>query len=151
MKVNIESIPIEGYDLTLGPTDHWFVELLTRIFENKFSDPLGKITLNRLEDLVTFFGRVDFVVTRECDRCLNSFQKSHHFEFKMNLLPQVDDDINLGSYKDHSINLDDLIYENLILELPISILCKTTCKGLCIKCGYDLNLSPCPLHIVSID
>ena len=146
MKVNIESIPPEGCHLTLGPTEGWFVQILSSIFGNKFSDPSGKVTLNRLEDLVTFFAQVNVVVSYECDRGLNSFHKPYHFEFKMNLLPQIDDDIDFASYQDHCINLDHLIHESLILELPISILCNPECKGLCMQCGHDLNLSPCPLH-----
>ncbi|MFH1756381.1 MAG: DUF177 domain-containing protein [Candidatus Latescibacterota bacterium] len=35
------------------------------------------------------------------------------------------------------------IYENLIINIPIRILCDEGCKGLCPDCGADLNSNPC--------
>jgi len=41
------------------------------------------------------------------------------------------------------MNLGELVRENIILNLPISHICDEDCKGLCNKCGADLNLGDC--------
>jgi uncharacterized protein len=48
-------------------------------------------------------------------------------------------------------NLEDLIQENIISSLPYKILCSEKCKGLCIKCGQNLNLKECNCKAEEID
>ena len=42
-----------------------------------------------------------------------------------------------------SIDLTDAIRDALTLELPLRVLCKEDCKGLCPKCGVNLNTGSC--------
>jgi uncharacterized protein len=41
------------------------------------------------------------------------------------------------------ISLDQYIYENLVINIPMRILCDDGCKGLCPNCGADLNTDTC--------
>ena len=41
------------------------------------------------------------------------------------------------------IILDDMIMDNLRLNLPVRFLCKEECKGVCTKCGKNLNDEEC--------
>lgn len=41
------------------------------------------------------------------------------------------------------INLAPLIREFMHLEIPISPICRTDCRGLCLECGANLNITPC--------
>lgn len=41
------------------------------------------------------------------------------------------------------ITLDQYIYENLVINIPMRILCNEQCRGLCPECGADLNIEPC--------
>ena len=41
------------------------------------------------------------------------------------------------------IDLEPLIREYAILDIPISPLCKTDCRGLCLECGQNLNQYEC--------
>ncbi|MBI4720791.1 MAG: DUF177 domain-containing protein [Chitinivibrionia bacterium] len=43
----------------------------------------------------------------------------------------------------HELSLDAHIYENLIVSIPMQILCRDDCKGLCTECGVNLNLETC--------
>jgi uncharacterized protein len=45
--------------------------------------------------------------------------------------------------EDAQIDIQPLIREYALLEIPISPLCKPDCKGLCPVCGQDLNLRDC--------
>ena len=41
------------------------------------------------------------------------------------------------------INLAPLLREFMLLEIPISPICRTDCRGLCLECGTNLNITPC--------
>ena len=41
--------------------------------------------------------------------------------------------------EDGNVDLDPLVREYLLLEVPIRPLCRPDCKGLCIECGEDLT------------
>ena len=45
--------------------------------------------------------------------------------------------------KDGFIDADDTLIEQILLELPLKHLCREDCKGLCPKCGADLNTTQC--------
>ena len=52
-------------------------------------------------------------------------------------------DSNLLVPEDGNIDLEWLVREYLLVEVPISPLCKPDCKGLCSVCGENLNLNVC--------
>jgi len=49
------------------------------------------------------------------------------------------------------LELTDLIRENIISSLPYKILCSEECKGLCMKCGQNLNIQQCNCENREID
>ncbi|MGE5308255.1 MAG: YceD family protein [Deltaproteobacteria bacterium] len=69
-----------------------------------------------------------------CSRCANAFVKD--IDKKMDL----DYAVEPGQ---HELDLDPEIREELILGIPIKNLCKPDCKGLCIRCGENLNEGRC--------
>ncbi len=69
-----------------------------------------------------------------CSRCSRAFTKPLRLEY--NFLYPVD-------LSKRVIILDDDIREELILNYPQKNLCKEDCKGLCSKCGADLNEGVC--------
>ena len=44
------------------------------------------------------------------------------------------------------IDIDAVLVEQLSLDMPIQPVCKAACKGLCPKCGRDLNQGECGCH-----
>jgi len=61
------------------------------------------------------------------------------------------EDLEYGYYQDDVIDLDNLIFEQVMLQIPIKILCTDTCKGLCPHCGMNLNTASCSCHAEFID
>ena len=51
---------------------------------------------------------------------------------------------------DANIDFEPLVWEYLTLEIPINLVCKQDCKGLCIVCGENQNLKTCA-HDVDMD
>lgn len=87
----------------------------------------------------------------ECVRCLESFLQPIGAEFSELYAFKARDvtDSGLILPEDGNIDLAPLLREYLLLEIPISPLCKPDCKGLCIECGANLNHSLCE-HQISV-
>jgi uncharacterized protein len=49
----------------------------------------------------------------------------------------------IGYYQEGSLVLEDVLREQVLLSLPARTLCREDCKGLCPRCGRDLNSEPC--------
>lgn len=116
-----ENIPAAGLDLGLGT-----VEL---------KEPLRiKAQVHRITNAVSVDLWLNAVMSSACSRCLNEF------------------DINIGKKiklgypvdrPDQVIDLNPDIREEIILDSPMKPLCRPDCKGLCPKCGKNLNESKC--------
>jgi uncharacterized protein len=53
------------------------------------------------------------------------------------------DEIDAEPFDGKTIDLDPVVREQVLLALPVTVLCKDDCKGLCPKCGEDLNEQDC--------
>lgn len=86
---------------------------------------------------------VDFILTLECDRCTEDFElpRTELFLHKLN-----DSESELGDLIKPDINgrleLDPIIWDDMMFCVPQRHLCREDCKGLCINCGGNLN-GPC--------
>lgn len=80
-----------------------------------------------------------------CDRCLREFDKDYASRFHHMLvvsLPDEGDDDYIEA-PDYMLDTDALLRDDILLELPSKFLCKDSCKGLCPKCGKNLNEGKC--------
>ncbi len=81
----------------------------------------------------------------ECVRCLDEYEQNLHVQFTE--LYAFDrrsvTDSGLLVPEDAHIDLQPLVREYALLELPIKPLCRETCKGLCSVCGQNLNEKDC--------
>lgn len=81
----------------------------------------------------------------ECVRCLNAFGHPLHwtmtelYAFKRRSISES----GLLLPEDAHIDLQPLLREYALLEVPINPICKPDCKGLCPVCGKDLNQIDC--------
>lgn len=83
------------------------------------------------------------VVTR-CSRCLEEVRFPISAKLDAEFTRQPDpEDPDQYVFEASSIDLTDAIRDALTLELPLRVLCKEDCKGLCPKCGVNLNTGSC--------
>jgi uncharacterized protein len=127
------------------------------------------VHLERVGTRVLVKGQVDLKVRSACKRCLTSVVTDVEVPFELNLVrpktrtEQEDEELtaedqvmdeggkasfNMGEvdtepFDGHRIQLDPLLREQILLALPMDVLCKAECKGLCAVCGADLNLKAC--------
>jgi uncharacterized protein len=59
------------------------------------------------------------------------------------------DETEIGYYEDSGLLLEDVVREQVLLSLPTRTLCKEDCKGLCPRCGQNLNLESCNCNPIS--
>lgn len=87
-----------------------------------------------------------------CDRCLGDARKKIEGSFEIiytdlkSKREEYDNDTEVRLIEVHKANeivLDKDICDTLLLEIPIKVLCKEDCKGLCATCGADLNEALC--------
>lgn len=92
-------------------------------------------------------GNGNFVLSSVCDRCLKpvTFEVPISFEYTVNKPDGYhEDNEDTESFVDgYELDAKALINNELIMSLPMKVLCKDTCKGLCPVCGKDRNEGEC--------
>lgn len=78
----------------------------------------------------------------ECRRCLRPVEGEVEAEFRELFEPRPTEGDTWPLQGDR-IDLGPLAREALALALPLAPLCRTSCAGLCGRCGEDLNEGPC--------
>ena len=90
--------------------------------------------------------RLSAVLSLVCDRCAKAYQREKTVEYETLLAFELengeDGDIVLLD-GDGTLELDELMQEEFLLEMDTKNLCSQDCKGLCPGCGVDLNLEKC--------
>jgi uncharacterized protein len=85
------------------------------------------------------------MINLECVRCLLEFQQTLNIEFTelYAFSQRYATDSGLIMPETGIIDLTPVLREYVLLEIPISPLCRPDCKGLCPVCGSNLNESTC--------
>lgn len=98
---------------------------------------------------------VKSVLSLRCDRCLKAVERDLDKSFEHILVRELsnegDEEYEYIVCEDGTLDLAELVRSDLMLELPTKVLCKEDCKGLCPKCGKDLNLGSCGCTTKDID
>lgn len=110
---------------------------------------------SRKGEEVRLRGEIRTEVELLCDRCLAPARTPLAVEFDTSFIPReveaakeenvelAAEDLILSAYDDDAVDLDELVREQIMLAIPSRRLCKEDCKGLCLKCGTDLNAGHC--------
>jgi uncharacterized protein len=85
------------------------------------------------------------LINLECVRCLTSFQQTLNIDFTelYAFSKRYITDSGLIMPETGIIDLNPVLRDYILLEIPISPLCRPDCKGLCPICGNNLNESTC--------
>lgn len=95
--------------------------------------------------IVTVKGKISFVLELCCDRCATDVKLPFEVDMDHGLVSSLNDEEN-DDYiliEDMKLDIAELTSEDIYLALPAKILCSEDCKGVCAKCGADLNEGPC--------
>ena len=80
-----------------------------------------------------------------CDRCGKEFKKAKNVSFACMLAEELQNEDNdeIVLLEDGVVDVGELARTAFILDMDTKTLCSEDCKGLCPRCGADLNLGPC--------
>lgn len=80
-----------------------------------------------------------------CDRCGREFMRKKDVPFACMLAEELQNEDNdeIVLLEDGMVDVGDLARTAFILDMDTKTLCSEDCKGLCPRCGADLNLGPC--------
>lgn len=93
-------------------------------------------------------GTVGTTLHGVCDRCaadvVRRVEYPLHAVFANELAnDDGEEDIWLFLLENGCADLDDVVTTAFVLSMDSKLLCKDDCKGLCCRCGKDLNDGPC--------
>lgn len=112
------------------------------------------VRISRAVDKFLLDGGLYGGLSVRCDRCLEPFDLNLNAEFHVYLVAQapvhdeedlelLDEEMDVGFIRGETIDLDDVIREQIFLSVPMKCVCRTTCRGLCPQCGANLNVASC--------
>lgn len=103
--------------------------------------------------------RIEGTLGLECTRCLADFRHPLDREFQLLVVPTVTDAgdglvfdaldeedpqaVDLFPLEGKTLDLAEMIREQIDLDLPLKVVCQESCRGLCARCGADLNRAEC--------
>jgi len=99
-------------------------------------------------DSVIIEGSINGNLITACSRCLeefvNTIDTSFIYMFRdRKSFTEDDKDSDVIMFENNEIDLEPLLKETIILELPMKPLCADDCRGLCPACGVNLNKEGC--------
>ena len=103
--------------------------------------------------IVTLSVECDCEYTAPCDRCGQETVKHYNVPIERVLVSQLENDENdeIILVQDFKLDLYELVYTEVVLAMPSKHLCTKDCKGLCFKCGKNLNDGPCGCATKEVD
>lgn len=126
-------------------------------FEGKFT---GKLTFIRLKDEISALLNNCKIETKfVCTRCLKDFtepveipEAEREFFLEPPELKSDDlDDLLYINRKPMTIDLGEMVRQEIILHFPLIPVCSSSCKGLCPVCGRDRNKVKCKCKILTLE
>lgn len=115
-------------------------------FDGKFFKAEKSLMLN---------ATITYKYSEVCARCLEEFENNVTTNFSAIIVDEINEDYEAADIeiliKDGCIDLEDSIKQIVYLSMPMKALCKDDCKGICPKCGKNLNTGKCDCNDFVID
>jgi uncharacterized protein len=115
------------------------------------------IELSKFQDQIILNSETKIKAVIICDRCSEEYNQGIKSEYKMVYLLRGTEEENesidvvyLNADAD-KINIKDDVRDYALLAIPMKKLCTEDCKGLCYKCGKNLNEVACDCNENEID
>ena len=134
----------EGYEQQL----HYMLDLSSTDVDGvfPFTSPVAvTATARNRTGLITLTLDCAYDYTRSCDRCGDEFCVKEQKRFAHGLVQTLVDEGNDDYIEapDFTVELDEIVITDILLDLPQKNLCQEDCKGLCPQCGQNLNRGSC--------
>ncbi|MGV8146505.1 MAG: YceD family protein [Alkaliphilus sp.] len=141
MAVNNNQVDLE-YQIDVEPINYYGDKII-------ISEPASLCGKLYYMDGKTF---MDCIISAElqvnCSRCLKSFNYNLSTKLSVELIEKLDescieDGDDIIFYEDDNIDLNKIVKEQIIMSIPMKLLCHENCKGICVQCGANKNEKQC--------
>ncbi len=104
-------------------------------------------TVRNTAGVLVMTGNISTTIHGICDRCAADFDEDISIPVDVVLVTELsneeNEDESVFPLEGDSANLEDIVRTIFVLNLDSKLLCKPDCKGLCCRCGTNLNNGPC--------
>ena len=104
-------------------------------------------TVRNTAGVLVMSGSLHTTIHGVCDRCAADFDSYVEFPLDVVLVTELTNEENEDEWvfplEGDSADLEDIVRTVFVLNLDSKLLCKEDCKGLCCRCGKNLNEGPC--------
>ena len=112
------------------------------------SEPvLAEGTVRNTAGVLMMTGSIRTTIHGTCDRCASDFDRDIDIPVNVVLVTEMANEENEDEWvfplEGDSADLDDIVRTVFVLNLDSKLLCSEDCKGLCHRCGKNLNEGPC--------
>ena len=104
------------------------------------------------KEFIDFKYELDIVYT--CAKCLTEVNRHMSESFSREILSEGDkfsEDVGILIVNDRTIDTEAILLESLFINLEPNVICNENCKGLCPKCGINLNEEECDCNLNEVD
>ncbi len=95
-------------------------------------------------------GQMELTLQMPCSRCMDPVRVPLSLQFEQRFIqsrelagPDTDDESEAEAFDGMVLDLNEFLNGEISLGVPMKVLCRPDCKGLCPKCGHNLNEGPC--------
>ena len=104
-------------------------------------------TVRNTAGVLMMTGSLRTTIHGVCDRCAADFERFVEFPIDVVLVTELSNEENEDEWVFHleadAADLEDIVRTVFVLNLDSKLLCSEDCKGLCCRCGKNLNEGPC--------
>lgn len=145
MKIDISQITrIDGASINVD-FDAALDGLQSEVSDCAFDDNISfNGILTNVNGIMALEGVVKTRYTCKCYRCLKDINSDICVDIKEDFIStEAYKDSEAYTYQGNYVEIDKALIDNIILSLPMKHVCMEECKGLCPKCGVNLNETQC--------
>ena len=104
-------------------------------------------TVRNTAGVLVMTGNISTTIHGVCDRCANDFDRDVEIPIDVVLVTELSNEENVDEWvfplEGDSADLEEIVRTVFVLNMDSKLLCKDDCKGLCCRCGKNLNDGPC--------
>lgn len=110
-------------------------------------------TVSNKASVVSLNLSVEYTFAAPCDRCGVDTAHNHTVTVDKLLATAIErqESDTIITVPDMKFDVDEFVYSEVILDLPSKHLCSEECKGICFKCGKNLNEGECGCSTREVD
>lgn len=147
MKITISELPPEGLE----------IEGEVALEQEEAEKAAFRLMAERSGREVFLRGELSAGMRFLCSRCLTEFTRGAAVPVDVSFRPVEElsgragdekyeltrEELDTGFYRDDELDVDEVVREQMLLSMPMKPLCREGCRGLCPKCGANLNEENC--------